>query len=81
MSILKFFRPNHCHEQVNKEQQRDNPDDGRFHFVLLELLAKAHVESACDEKRNDDPRKNEVAHKSPDNAANSRPASIKLQAK
>jgi hypothetical protein len=26
-------------------------------FAVLQLLAKAHVESACDKKRNDDPHK------------------------
>jgi hypothetical protein len=63
MSILEFFRPNHCHEQINEEQQRDNPDDRRFHFALLQLLAKSHVERARDKKRNNDRYKDEVAHK------------------
>jgi hypothetical protein len=55
MSTLEFFRANHGHEQINKEQQCDDTDDYRFHFVLLQLLAKAHVESAHDEKGHDDP--------------------------
>ena len=70
MWILEFFRSNHCHEQVNEEKQGDNPDDGRFHFVLLELLAKTHVERPGDKKRNDDPYKDEIAHKSPYDQAN-----------
>jgi hypothetical protein len=35
MWILEFFGPNHGYEQINKEQQRDDADDCRFHFVLL----------------------------------------------
>jgi hypothetical protein len=70
MCILEFFRSNHCHEQINEKQQRDNPDDGGFHFALLELLAKAHVKGARDKKRNDGSNKDEVTHKSPDDEAN-----------
>jgi hypothetical protein len=62
MSILEFFRTNHCDEQINEEQQRDDADDCRFHFVLLQLLAKAHVESAHDKKSDNDSDENEVAH-------------------
>jgi hypothetical protein len=61
--MLEFFRPDHGHEQINKKQQCDNPDNGRFHFVLLQLLAKTDVESARDKKGDDDPNENEVAHK------------------
>jgi len=32
-------------------------------FPVLQLFAKTHVESACDKKRNDDPYKDEIAHK------------------
>ena len=32
-------------------------------FAVLQLLAKTHVESAGDKKRNDDSYKDEVAHK------------------
>jgi len=32
-------------------------------FVLLKVLAKAHVQSANNEKANDDPDENEVAHR------------------
>jgi hypothetical protein len=46
-----------------QKQQCDNPDNGRFHFVLLQLLAKTDVESARDKKGDDDPNENEVAHK------------------
>jgi hypothetical protein len=63
MSILEFFWPNHCHEQINKERQRDNTDNGSFHSFLLKLLAKTRVERARDEERNDDHNKDEVAHK------------------
>jgi len=61
--ILESFRPNHGHEQINKQQQCDDADNGRFHFVLLELLAKTHVKGAHDKKDNDDPDENEVVHK------------------
>ena len=60
---LEFFRSNHGDEQIDKQQQRDNPNNDCFHVVLLQLLAKTHVESAEDKKRNDDPKKDEVAHK------------------
>jgi hypothetical protein len=63
MSILEFFRADHGREQINKQQERDDTDDDRFHFVLLQLLAKTHVKSAGDEKRNDDTCKNEIAHR------------------
>jgi hypothetical protein len=62
MSMLEFFRPNHCDEQINKEQQRDDRDDGRFHFELLKLLAKTNVESAHNKKGDNDSDENEVAH-------------------
>ena len=62
MSILEFLRPNHCDEQVNEEEQCDNRDDDRFHFVLLQLLAKTHVQSAHDKERDHGPDENEVAH-------------------
>jgi hypothetical protein len=39
-------------------------------FTVLQLLAKTHVESACDKKRNYDPYKDEIAHKSPYDEAN-----------
>jgi len=29
---LEFFRPDHGHEQINKEEQRDNADDDGFHL-------------------------------------------------
>jgi hypothetical protein len=62
MSILEFFRANHGHQQINKEQQRDDADDCRFHFVLLQLVAKTHVQSAHDKKGDNDSDENEVAH-------------------
>jgi hypothetical protein len=82
MSILEFFRANHCQEQINEEQQRGNPDDDRFHVWLLQLLAKAHVESARDKKRNDDGNEDEVAHKITSRISEIRAAAlIKLHAK
>jgi len=63
MAILEFFRPDHGREQINKQQERDDTDDDRFHFVLLQLLAKTHVKSAHDKKSNRDPDENEVAHR------------------
>ena len=39
-------------------------------FVLLQFLAKTHVERAEDKKRNYGSNKDEVAHKSPDDEAN-----------
>jgi hypothetical protein len=63
MSVLEFFRPNHGHEQINKEQQCDDADDYRFHLSPLQLLAKAHVERVHEKKGNDNHDENEVAHK------------------
>jgi hypothetical protein len=62
MSSLEFFRSNHGHQQINEEEQRDDADDCRFHFVLLQLLAKTHVKSAHDKKGDNDSDENEVAH-------------------
>jgi hypothetical protein len=62
MSILEFFRSNHGHQQINEEEQRDDADDCRFHFVLLQLLAKTHVKSAHDKKGDNDSDENEVTH-------------------
>ena len=30
--MLEFFRPDHGHEQINKQQERDNADDDGFHL-------------------------------------------------
>jgi hypothetical protein len=62
MSILEFLRSNHGHQQINKEQQRDDADDCRFHSVLLQFLAKTHVQGAHDKEGDNDPDENEVAH-------------------
>jgi hypothetical protein len=62
MAMLELFGANHGHQQINKEQQRDDADDYRFHFVLLKLLAKTHVQSAHDKERDHGPDENEVAH-------------------
>ena len=60
--FLEFFRPNHGHEEVDEEQQRDDRDDNCFHGVPLEPVAKAHVKGAHDEKHNDGSNEDEVAH-------------------
>jgi hypothetical protein len=62
MSILEFFGANHGHEQIYKEEQCDDADDCRFHFVLLQLLAKTHVKGAHDKKADNQSDENEVAH-------------------
>jgi hypothetical protein len=61
---LKFFRPNHRHEQIDEEQQRDDSDNNSFHGVLLQLVAESDVKAAHDKKHNDDCGKDEVAHRS-----------------
>ena len=55
---LKFFRPNHRHEQINEEQQRDDADNDGFHGVLLQLLAEADIKTAHDKKHDDDSNEN-----------------------
>ena len=30
--MLEFFRPDHGHEQINKQQEGDNADDDGFHL-------------------------------------------------
>jgi hypothetical protein len=57
-SGLEFFRANHRHKQVDKEQQRDDPDDDGFHGILLKMVAKAHVERAPNKKQNYDSGEN-----------------------
>jgi hypothetical protein len=80
--LLEFFRANHCHEQVNEEQQGGNPNDDRFHVLLLQLLAKVCVECARDKKRNDDGNEDEVAHKISSTISEIRAAAlVKLHAK
>jgi hypothetical protein len=58
----KFFRPNHRHEQVDEEQQRDDADDDGFHSVLPPVLAEASVKGVHTEN-DQDPYNNEFAHK------------------
>jgi hypothetical protein len=60
--FLEFLGPNHGYEEVDEEQQRDDRDDDCFHGVLLEPVAKEHVESAHDEKHDDGANEEEVAH-------------------
>jgi hypothetical protein len=56
--FLEFFGPNHRHEEVDEEQQRDDRDDDCFHGILLKPVAKAHVKGAHDEKQNYGPGEN-----------------------
>jgi hypothetical protein len=56
--FLEFFGPNHSHEEVDEEQQRDDRDDDCFHGDLLQPVAKTHVKSAQDEKQNYDSGEN-----------------------
>ena len=63
MCSLKFLGPNHRHEEVNEEQQRNDADDDGFHVSLLKDVAKAHVERAHDKKQNHDSGEDEVVHK------------------
>ena len=57
-SSSKFFRPDHRHEQINEEQQRDDSDNNCFHGVLLQLLAEADIKSADDKKDDNDSNEN-----------------------
>ena len=63
MCSLEFLGPNHGHEEVDEEQQRDDADDDGFHVSLLEVVAEAHVERAHDKKQNDDSGEDEVVHR------------------
>jgi hypothetical protein len=60
--VLKFFGPNHRYKEVDEEEECDDGDDDDFHEVLLEPVAKAHVESAHDEKQNYGSDEEQVAH-------------------
>jgi hypothetical protein len=42
---LEFFRPDHGHEQINKEEQRDNADDDGFHSASYNF-SQSNVYSA-----------------------------------
>jgi hypothetical protein len=61
---LEFFRPNHGHEQIDEQQQRDDADNDGFHCVLLKFLREAGVKAAHDKKQNDDSGEDEVVHRS-----------------
>jgi hypothetical protein len=64
--VLEFFGPNHRYKEVDEEQDRDDGDDEDFHGELLEPVAKAHVESAHDEKQDDGSDEEQVEnHKVP----------------
>jgi hypothetical protein len=63
-NFSEFFRPDHPHEQINEEQERDDSDNDRFHVVLLQRLAEAGVKTGHDKKHNDGRDKDEVAHRS-----------------
>jgi hypothetical protein len=43
MGSLKFFRPNHGHEQIDKEQQGNDSNDDVPHRYLLEFIAKTDI--------------------------------------
>jgi hypothetical protein len=58
----EFFRPNHGHEQIDEQQQRDDADNDGFHCVLLKFLAEAGVKAAHDKKQNDDSGEDDVVH-------------------
>jgi hypothetical protein len=60
---LEFFRPNHSHEQIDEEQQRDDADNDCFHLFLLQFFAESDVKAAHDKKQNDDSGEDEIAHK------------------
>ena len=40
MSILEFFRADHGREQINKQQERDDTDDDRFHLCSYSFSQK-----------------------------------------
>jgi hypothetical protein len=54
--MSKFVRPQHCHQQIAEQQQRNNGYNC-FHRVL-ELVAEANVDGARDKKPNDQGREN-----------------------
>jgi hypothetical protein len=58
----EFFRPNHGHEQIDEQQQRDDAHNDSFHAVLLKFLAEADVKTAYGKKQNDDSEEDEVVH-------------------
>jgi hypothetical protein len=60
---LKFFRPNHGHEQIDEQQQRDNAHDEVFHGLLLQFFAEANVIAGEDKERDDDSDEDDVTHK------------------
>jgi hypothetical protein len=51
---LEFLRPNHGHEEVDEQQQRDDSGDDVFHSVLLQFFAKTDVKSAHNKEGNND---------------------------
>jgi hypothetical protein len=61
--FLEFLGPDHGHEQIDEQQQRDDSDDNCSHGVLLEVVAKTDIKRAGNEKHDHDSNKDEVAHK------------------
>jgi hypothetical protein len=59
----EFFRPDHCHEQVDEQQQGNDADNDGFHKVPLQFVAEANVKAAHDEKGDDHPKEDQVTHK------------------
>ena len=50
---LKFFRPNHRHEQIAEQQESDDVDNDCFHSIFLEPFAKADVKRTHEKKHGD----------------------------
>jgi len=50
----EFFRPNHGHEQIDKQQQGDDGDNDCFHEQLLQFFTKADIQAAQDKKYDHD---------------------------
>jgi hypothetical protein len=62
---LKFFGPDHRHEEVDEEEQSDDRNDDGFHEVFLKPVAKAHVKRAQNEEDDDYANEEKVFHTSP----------------
>jgi hypothetical protein len=60
---LEFFRPDHGHEQIDKQQQRNNSDNDVPHKLdSLELLAKTDVEGGYDKEAGHDRDEYQIVH-------------------
>jgi hypothetical protein len=56
--LLKFFRINHCDEEIREQSQRNQADDEGFHICPLELFAPMGVELRGREERRHDRNEN-----------------------